>query len=137
MNNGAKLKNERETQGNENGKKKWYERKKGRGGNDLRLAYEELDTEWLFSLFSLSQECQYSHKQQNSESDWFSLLTSHLGESYVKLGGLSLMSLRLCILVRRDHYYKITHVKVNTEIDSVNFYHIDVFFFFSFVCYVT
>jgi hypothetical protein len=46
------------------------------------------------------------------EIDFFETLTQHLGDTYVKLAGMSLLTIRLAVFVRREHYYKISHLKV-------------------------
>jgi hypothetical protein len=49
------------------------------------------------------------------EIDFFETLTQHLGDTYVKLAGMSLLTIRLAVFVRREHYYKISHLKVRAH----------------------
>jgi len=60
------------------------------------------------------QECRYPPRLGNSscEGDWFGCIQSHLGPAYIKMAGLSLLSIRLIIMVRREHYYKISSIEV-------------------------
>jgi hypothetical protein len=48
------------------------------------------------------------------EEDLFGWLGSHLGENYIKLTHVSLLSIRLVCYVKREHYYKISRVRTAT-----------------------
>ena len=62
------------------------------------------------------QESDYNEKENNQsvESHLFQLLQSCLGKKYVKLAGISLSEIRMLILVKREHYYSITNLKIGT-----------------------
>ena len=45
---------------------------------------------------------------------WFDTIMSHLGTNYIKLAGLSLLSIRLIVISRREHFYKIQHIEKDT-----------------------
>ena len=63
-----------------------------------------------------TQECEYPPRRglNSCETDWFDCLTTHLGKNYIKLSGLSLLSIRLVIFIRRDHFYKISYLEQDT-----------------------
>uniref|UniRef100_A0A7S4JKZ5 Inositol polyphosphate-related phosphatase domain-containing protein n=1 Tax=Paramoeba aestuarina TaxID=180227 RepID=A0A7S4JKZ5_9EUKA len=62
------------------------------------------------------QECEYTARQPHDtcEADWFSCVQDHMGRAYVKLAGTSLLSIRLCVLVKRSIYYRITNIQLDT-----------------------
>lgn len=63
-----------------------------------------------------TQECEYPPKKGNvnAEADWFDILTSHLGTNYVKVAGLSLLSIREIVFIRREHFYKLSDIETAT-----------------------
>ncbi|KAL6076224.1 putative Inositol/phosphatidylinositol phosphatase [Balamuthia mandrillaris] len=69
-----------------------------------------------------AQECEYNlnhSAHSNCEADWFHTLQQHLGEDYVTVASQSLMAMRLTVLVRRVHYYKISCIKTGTEATGI------------------
>lgn len=60
------------------------------------------------------QECEYiPHRQYDSvEADLFDGIQRHLGKDYIKVAGLSLLSIRLIVLVRRKYMSNCTNVKM-------------------------
>lgn len=83
-------------------------------------AQTELLEYWIPNGFDLyvinTQECEYSPRKgfKDCEKDWFDVVTCHMGIEYVKLAGLSLIGIRLVVLVRREHFYKISQLKTDT-----------------------
>lgn len=70
-----------------------------------------------FDIYVIStQESIYSPRTGyiSPEEDLWAYLRHHLGENYIKLASVSLQHIRLACFVRRDHYYKICHVKTGT-----------------------
>jgi Endonuclease/Exonuclease/phosphatase family 2 len=75
-----------------------------------------------YDIYAISsQECEYAARDpfEECESDWFGLIQSHLGSNYVKLAGLSLWTIRLIVLIRRDHYYAVSHIQRGTEATGI------------------
>lgn len=69
-----------------------------------------------------TQESQYIPKSRTGnntnnsscQSDWFDAVISHLGKNYIKIAGLSLLSIFLIVLVKREHFYRITQVETGS-----------------------
>lgn len=70
-----------------------------------------------YDMYVIStQESEYTPRPGyiTPEEDLWSLLRNHLGDNYMKLANVSLQHIRIACFVRRNHYYKICHVKVGT-----------------------
>eukprot|EP00027_Filamoeba_sp_ATCC50430_P011623 CAMPEP_0168544018 /NCGR_PEP_ID=MMETSP0413-20121227/2200_1 /TAXON_ID=136452 /ORGANISM="Filamoeba nolandi, Strain NC-AS-23-1" /LENGTH=589 /DNA_ID=CAMNT_0008574019 /DNA_START=61 /DNA_END=1828 /DNA_ORIENTATION=+ len=68
-----------------------------------------------------TQESQYIPKSlqatpnnNSCQSDWFDSVMSHLGKNYIKIAGLSLLSIFMIVLVKREHFYRITQVETGS-----------------------
>ena len=80
-----------------------------------------------FDLYAIgTQECMYKPKSAGTEetpealgssceADWFARIQSLLGNDFIRVCGLSLMGIRLIVLVRRTHWFKISNVQKGTE----------------------
>ncbi len=63
-----------------------------------------------------TQECEYLPRKgfASCEEDWYGAITAHLGKNYIKLSSASLLSIRMVVFIRREHFYKITYVENDT-----------------------
>lgn len=63
-----------------------------------------------------SQECEYVPRgNMTLESDWLHTLSTILGTDYIKVISTNLLSIRMVIFVRREHFYKIRHLEVEEK----------------------
>jgi Endonuclease/Exonuclease/phosphatase family 2 len=82
-------------------------------------------TPWLESghdIYAVSvQECEYAPRTgySNCESDIFAAIQSAVGPGYVQLEGLSLLYIRLIVLVKREHYYRVTNLHKGKEATGI------------------
>lgn len=76
---------------------------------------EWLQAEGKYDIYCINvQECEYTPRgKMNLESDWLQQLNSVLGTDYIKLQTVTLVSIRMTIFVRREHFYKIRHIEVS------------------------
>ncbi|KAL6064788.1 inositol polyphosphate 5-phosphatase [Balamuthia mandrillaris] len=75
-----------------------------------------------FDIYAIAvEECKYPPRLGHSscEADWFNCIQSHLGPNYIKMAGLSLLSIRLIIMVKREHYYKIANIEKEKEATGI------------------
>jgi ankyrin repeat protein len=75
-----------------------------------------------FDLYCVAaQEAEYSPRPpfEGTEADWFGHLQQHLGPRYIKLAGVSLWTIRIVVLVAREHYYKISNLSIGTEATGI------------------
>jgi hypothetical protein len=65
-----------------------------------------------FDIYAISvQECEYAVPDGvTSEGHWFLNVSNYLGHAYVKIAYLSLMSIRLLVMVKRELYFMISDV---------------------------
>lgn len=62
------------------------------------------------------QECEYNARSgESSETDFSNCIQNTVGSKYIKISSLSLLGIRLYVLVKREHYYKISQIKKGTE----------------------
>jgi len=83
-------------------------------------------SEWIprgYDIYVIAaQEAEYSPREpfQSCEADLFGTIQQHLDSGkYIKLAGTSLWAIRLVVLVKRQHYYKISHVDKSTEATGI------------------
>lgn len=70
-----------------------------------------------YDLYCIStQECEYAPEKGhlNCESAWFGHVTTHLGSNYIKIAGLSLLSIRMIVLIKRDYFYNVSQLETAT-----------------------
>ena len=68
-----------------------------------------------YDLYAVSvQECEYETQGTTSEASWFDAVRQAVGEGYVTVAAVSLLVMRMLVLVRREHYHKITNIKRDT-----------------------
>ncbi|EGC31877.1 hypothetical protein DICPUDRAFT_156222 [Dictyostelium purpureum] len=82
---------------------------------------EETLSTWIpknkYDLYVIGvQECEYTPRKQFQEcqDDWFYTLASHLGHSYYRVEGTSLVKMRIVIFAKKEHYYKINYIEKKT-----------------------
>eukprot|EP01103_Thecamoeba_quadrilineata_P013847 TRINITY_DN3965_c0_g1_i1.p1 TRINITY_DN3965_c0_g1~~TRINITY_DN3965_c0_g1_i1.p1 ORF type:complete len:848 (+),score=177.51 TRINITY_DN3965_c0_g1_i1:200-2545(+) len=75
-----------------------------------------LDGEDTYDLYAIAvQECEYPVEASRScEEDWFDRIQKSLGSAYVRIAGTSLLSIRLCIFILRQHCFKISNIEIFT-----------------------
>eukprot|EP01087_Luapelamoeba_hula_P021335 TRINITY_DN742_c1_g1_i3.p1 TRINITY_DN742_c1_g1~~TRINITY_DN742_c1_g1_i3.p1 ORF type:complete len:1330 (-),score=217.58 TRINITY_DN742_c1_g1_i3:71-4060(-) len=69
-----------------------------------------------------AQECEYNGRigdSNSTESDWFARICLVLGEGYVTIASKSLVDMRMIVLARREHYYKISRVRIGSEATGI------------------
>lgn len=82
-----------------------------------------------YDLYAIGvQECEYKPKEaedadvtldeSSCEADWFGRVLLLLGDEFVRVCSLSLMSMRLIVIVRRSKWFCISNVKVCSHSQS-------------------
>jgi len=59
------------------------------------------------------QECEYGGTNTNVEADIFNYFHKQVGDGYIRLAALSLLYIRVIVLIKAVHRWKVTHVQTS------------------------